>query len=45
MVKTKENDPDSFVVELEFIGGGEHLLRIQQALLLGIETVGSLGPI
>lgn len=34
------NDGDS-TIEINFIGGGEHLLRIQKALILGIETLGS----
>jgi hypothetical protein len=41
MVKQKENDPGAVTVQLDFIGGGEHLLRIQKALLLGIEVIGS----
>ncbi len=41
MVKQKENDPGAVTVQLDFIGGGEIVSKIQKALLLGIEVVGS----
>jgi len=41
MVKTKENDPEAVIVQVELSGGGEILSKIQKALLLGIEVVGS----
>lgn len=41
MVKQKENDPGSIIVQVELHGGGEILSKIQKALLLGIEVVGS----
>jgi len=34
------NDGGS-TIEINFIGGGEHLLKIQNALILGIEVLGS----
>ncbi|MBX2900790.1 MAG: hypothetical protein KF775_14145 [Cyclobacteriaceae bacterium] len=41
MVKPKENDPGSVIVQVELAGGGEILSKVQKALLLGIEVVGS----
>jgi hypothetical protein len=40
MVKMTGNLDDA-TIEIKFQGGGEHLARIQKALILGIEVIGS----
>ena len=40
MVKMTGNLDDA-IIEIKFHGGGEHLVRIQKALLLGIEAIGT----
>lgn len=41
MVKTNEKDPSLCTIEFNLTGGGEDLMRIQKALLLGIDVIGS----
>ena len=40
MVKMTGNLDDA-IIEIKFPGGGEHLARIQKALILGIEAIGT----
>lgn len=41
MLKPNEKTPSSFTIEFNITGGGEELMRIQKALILGIDVIGS----